>query len=309
MHSVATGVHLSGDHHHVSNFERSDLFIVDRRDELLFVTGQPEALPRSHSLLGLVFIAIEPSLDPAGLRIKHHAEPAERPAVIRDRHEEACRKPIERADLAPDQSHAAAESHCPDVQRVSGIHYVIFKRRELRIPIRIVERSEELLLSMLITGRAIAAYAHANRAGAAALALSLPHGVQYALAHAVQIAARAPKMRKLSRNRVLNVLVLAPAAFQQQFNLDFVVVLPLMEVNDRGAWPEVIAGVCAGDRIDRVGPQLSATCSFGDGFANLALHHDLACTDGRLDLEGWHSGVLANRAIVIASHVDVRCDH
>src|SRR4029077_13319387 len=113
---------------------------------------------------------------------------------------------------------------CSNVQRVRGIHYVTFKRRKLRIRISVVERSEELLLRMLIPGRSIAAYANADRAGAAALALSLPHSVQYALAHAVQIAARAPKMRKLSRNRVLNVLVLAPAAFQQQLHFDFVFV-------------------------------------------------------------------------------------
>ena len=137
-----------------------------------------------------------------------------------------------------------------------------------RIRIHVVERAEQLLLRVQVAGRAIAADAHADSARAAALALRVPHRVQNALANAVERAIGAAEMRKLNRQRVLRVCVFAAAAFENQLDFDLVA-FPLVEVDDRGAGTEVVAGVLAGDRVDGIGPQLAAAGRFRHGFADL----------------------------------------
>src|SRR5215216_1916743 len=87
---------------------------------------------------------------------------------------------------------------------------------------------------------------------------------------------------QLQRQRVLRVHVLAAAALQDQLDLDFVVVIPLLEVDDRCSRTDVVARVLAGDRVDGIGPQLPAPRRFGDGVADLLLHHDLVRAHGRL---------------------------
>ena len=243
-------------------------------------------------------IAIEPARDRAGRRIEHHAEAAERPAVVRDRDEEARRQPVERADLAADERHLAAEAHRADLEVVHRRHDRRFELRQPRIRIDIVERAEQLLLGVRVAGRAIAADADADGARAAALALRVPHRVQDALPHAVERAIGAAEVRQLDRQRVLRVGVLAAAALQNQLDLD-VVALPLIEVDDRRAGAEVVAGVLAGDRIDRVRPQLAAPRRFGDRFADLLPHPDLIGADRHVHLEGRHAGVLADGAFVV----------
>jgi hypothetical protein len=52
-----------------------------------------------------------------------------------------------------------------------------------------------------------------------------------------------------------------PATLQDQLDSRFVA-LPLVEVDDRRSGTEVVAGVLAGDRIDRIGPQLASTRGF-----------------------------------------------
>ena len=173
------------------------------------------------------------------------------------------------ADLAADQRHCPAEAHGTDAQGVHGPHDLGFERGEPLVRVHIVQRPEELLLRLEIARRAIAADGDANGAGRAALALRLPDGVQDALADAVERAIGAAEMRQLGRQRVLRVHVLAAAALQDQPDLDLVVLLPLIEVKDRRAGPEVVAGVGAGDRVDRVGPQLAASRGLGDGLADL----------------------------------------
>ncbi len=69
--------------------------------------------------------------------------------------------------------------------------------------------------------RAIAADAHAERAGRAALSLRLPDGVQNALADAFQIAIGAAQMIERAGQGILNILVLAAAAFENQLELRF----------------------------------------------------------------------------------------
>ena len=84
--------------------------------------------------------------------------------------------------------------------------------------------------------------------------------------------------------------------------------LPLLEVDDRRARAEVVAGVLAGDRVDRVGPELAAPRRFGDRLADLLPHPDLIGADRHLDLEGRHAGVLADRALARRRLIDVLRD-
>ena len=125
--------------------------------------------------------------------------------------------------------------------------------------------------------------------------------------HAVERAIGAAEMRQLDRQRVLRVRVLAAAALQDQLDLD-VVALPLIEVDDRRARAEVVAGVLAGDRIDRVRPQLAAPRRFGDRLADLLAHPDLIRADRHVHLEGRHAGVLADRAFAVDGQIDVLRD-
>ena len=176
-----------------------------------------------------------------------------------------------------------------------------------RIGIAIVERAEQLLLRVRVARRAIAADADADGARAAALALRLPDRVQDALAHALERAVGAPEMIELGRQRVLSVRVLAAAALEDQLDLD-VGVFPLIEVDDRRAGPEVVAGVLAGDRVDGVRAKLAAPRRLGDRLANLLAHPDLIGANGHLDLEGRHAGVLADGALAGRGLIDVLRD-
>ena len=119
--------------------------------------------------------------------------------------------------------------------------------------------------------RAIAADAHPYRARRATLPLRLPHRVQDALAHAFQIAVGASQVIQLGGQRILDVLVLAAAALQDQLDLNLVL-LPLLEVDHRRLLAQIVAAVFAGERIHRVRPQLAPPRRLRDGFANRALH-------------------------------------
>ena len=84
--------------------------------------------------------------------------------------------------------------------------------------------------------------------------------------------------------------------------------LPLLEVDDRRAGAEVVAGVLAGDRVDRIRPQLAAPRRLGHRLADLLLHPDLVGADRHLDLEGRHAGVLADRPLARRRLIDVLRD-
>jgi hypothetical protein len=252
-------------------------------------------------------IAVQPAIDRAGRRVQHHAKAAERPAVVGDRHEEAGRQPVERADLAADKRDLAAESHRPDIEVVDRRHDRRLELREPRIGIDVVERAEQLLFGVRVAGRAVAADRDADRARRAPLALRVPDGVQDASPHAVERPIRPPEVRQLHGQRVLRVRVLAAAAFQNQLDLDRIA-LPLIEVDDWRARPEVVARIGPRDRIDRVRPQFAAACGFRDRLANLLPHPDLVRADRRFYLEGRHPGVLTDRALAIGREVDVLRD-
>ena len=80
------------------------------------------------------------------------------------------------------------------------------------------------VLGELVTVRAIAADADAEGARRAALSLRLPDGVQDALAHAFEIAVGAAQVFELAGQGILDVLVLAAAAFEDQLHFDLVLV-------------------------------------------------------------------------------------
>ena len=83
---------------------------------------------------------------------------------------------------------------------------------------------------------------------------------------------------------------------------------PLIEVNDRRARAEIVAGVLAGNRVDRIRPQLAAPRRFGDRVADLLPHPDLVRADRHFHLEGRHAGVLADRPFARRRLVDVLRD-
>jgi hypothetical protein len=169
------------------------------------------------------------------------------------------------------------------------------------------KRAEQLLLGVRVTGGAIAADRDPDSAWRAPLALCIPDRMQNAFPDAVERPVGASEMRQFNRQRVLRIGVLAAAAFQYQLDLDRVL-FPLMEVDDRRARPEIVAGVFAGDRIDRVRAQLAAARRFRDGLANLLAHPDLIRADRRLHFEGRHAGVLADRPFDVDRQVDVLRD-
>ena len=118
-----------------------------------------------------------------------------------------------------------------------------------------------------------------------------------------------PRFGSSCGSEYLRVHVLAAPAFQDQLDLDLLVVLPLLDVNDRRTWPEVIARVLAGQRVHRIGSQLPAPGRFGHGLANLLLHEDLIGADRSLHFERRHAGVLADRTFIVRGQVDVLGDH
>ena len=127
------------------------------------------------------------------------------------------------------------------------------------------------------------------------------------LANTVEVAISSPKSWQFLRQRILNVLVLAAATLEQQLDLDFVFAV-LMEVNDRRAGAEVVTAILSGQRIDRVGAELSGLGRAGDGVFDLLFERDLVEADRRGDEECRHAGVLTDRPLTVARHVDVQRD-
>src|SRR5262249_28636624 len=130
------------------------------------------------------------------------------------------------------------EAHRADTQLVSLFHDPGFEPRQSLVGVDIVKGAEELALRQLIPVCAIAPDADAHGAGRAALSLRLPNRMQDALADALQIAVGASEMVQVARHRILNVLVLAAAALQDEFDLDLIL-FPLLEVHYRRLVTEI----------------------------------------------------------------------
>ena len=103
----------------------------------------------------------------------------------------------------------------------------------------------------------VAADADADSARRATLPLRLPNRVQDTLADAFQVAIGAAQVVQHHGHRVLDVLVLAAAALEDELDFDFVL-FPLLKVNDGGLDAQVVPTVLAGQGIDRVGAEFAA---------------------------------------------------
>ncbi|MNY00272.1 hypothetical protein D3C86_1327580 [compost metagenome] len=167
--------------------------------------------------------------------------------------------------------------------------------------------AQELVLGLLVARGAIAADGHADEAGRAALALGLVDRVHDALADAVQVTVGLAQLGQLAGQRVLDVLVLAAAALEDQLDLDDVL-LPLLEVDDRGAGAQVVTGVGAGQAVHRVGAQLAVVGGAGHGLADGRLDLELVGAHRGVDEEGGHARVLAQGQDALGGHVHVLGD-
>src|ERR1019366_2913989 len=131
--------------------------------------------------------------------------------------------------------------------------------------------------------------------------------MQDALADAFQIAVGAAQVIQIARHRVLDILVLAAAALEDQFDLDLVL-LPLLEVNDRRLFAQVVAAVLAAEGIHRIGAQLACPRGLRNGAVDRLLNSDLVHAHRRVHHERRHPGVLANRSLILHRHIDVGQD-
>src|SRR5512142_495928 len=104
----------------------------------------------------------------------------------------------------------------------------------------------------------------------------------------------APEPVELAGQGILDVLVFAAAAFEDEPDFD-VVLLPLFEVEHGRALAEVVAAVLTRQRIHGVGAQLPAPRRLRDGLAGGTLDLDLVGAGRRAYVERGHARVLADR--------------
>lgn len=306
---VTSGVDLSGDQHHIPDTEPPDLLLCQWSPENLLPTRSDKAFGARHRRFRLVGFTVEPAPDRARLRVEHDTQTPKGPAVIGDRDEEARRQPIEHSDFAADQGRSTAKAHGADSECVGRLDNVILEPCQLRVGIDIVERAEELLFGVEVPGCPVSANADTNRPGAAALPLGLPDRVEQAFPHPVEIPPRFPEVGQLHRQRVLNILVLAPATLEEQLYLDLILILPLLEVDGRGSGSEVVAAVPASQRIDRVWPEFTAFGRLGNRQPDLFFQPDLVRPDRCSDPKSRPSGVLTDRPFILTRHIDVGRDN
>ena len=155
----------------------------------------------------------------------------------------------------------------PSVLTVAMI--VGFELRQPRVGIHVVERAEQLLLGVQRSRLRGRRRCRRRRRRGAALALRLPDRVQDALAHALEVAVGAARGAAARTGSEYWMFM-----FSQPPPLR----ISLTSISSRShcsKWmtgvpgPEVVAGVLAGDRVDRVRPQLAAARRLGDRLADL----------------------------------------
>ncbi len=83
------------------------------------------------------------------------------------------RQAVDGANLAAEQRRAAAEAHRADAELVGGADDLFLQRGQFRVFVAVIEQPQELFFRVGVTGGAVAAYADAEHAGTAALALGL----------------------------------------------------------------------------------------------------------------------------------------
>src|SRR5579884_1549837 len=247
---IAAGVHGAAEKHDIAGLEFAHVGFAERRVQRnRFLTACSEV--EQFSFLAVIALELAGRLiQPfhyVPLGVKDDAAPAIGPAHVGDADEKRRRQTIARSDLAAADRQLAAESHRADVELVGLIENPCFQGRQLRYGIGVVQFAEKLLLGELVARRAIAADADAEEARATALALGVPHRIEDAGAHAVEIAVAA-LAAQCGRQRILSAHVLAATALEDKADVNSVLTV-LMPVKDRTAGAEVVAGVLATDAV------------------------------------------------------------
>src|ERR1019366_5044236 len=205
------------------------------------------------------------------------------------------------------QARLTAEPHRAHAQSVRLFHDLRLQLGQFRIRIHIVQRAEKLPLRQIVPMCAIAPDAHAQRTRRATLPLRLPYRMQDALADTLQIAVGAPQVVQIARHRVLNVLVLAAAALEDQLHLDLVL-LPMLEMHHRRLFAQVVAAVLPGQRIHRIRAQFAQPRRLRHRRVDRLPDADLVHAHRRVHHERRHPRVLADRPLVFHRHIDIAED-
>ncbi len=156
-------------------------------------------------------------------------------------------------DLRAENGGSPAEAHRPDTEGVRLFHHLLLQSREYRIGAFVRQRTHHLLLGESVTARPVAADTHAENGRTAPQSLGSHHGVEYHLPNTVEVA---PGGETCMGERILDPLVLASAPFQHQVDADFVLLIPLLEIDRRKVEPRVVAAVLACDAVHRVRPEI-----------------------------------------------------
>src|SRR5258708_1653304 len=237
-----------------------------------------------------------------------HAIAAVRPAVIGNRNKVARRKAVLRADLAAEKRDRATETHGPNAQCVRIRHHFRFQIRKFRNRVYIFLVAEELFFGMGVAAGAVAADGYTDEPGAAALTLGLVDGVEDTLVDAIQVAVGPANLRQLLGERILNILVLAAAALEEEQDLD-IITLPLFKMNDRRPRTEIQTRVSPGDTVHGIWAELAGSSGFGNGLMDGILSRNLVHADRAGGMKRRHAGILADRLDTIRRHVDVLVDN
>ena len=214
-------IHPARDEHHVANLQRSDDGFVERRRERHFACRFARSLPdRSSESIGLTGIAIEPLANRAVPRVRgaHRAGGYAQQSYATETKKLAGSR-LSTPTLQPIRLTLPPNPIVPIPSELTVPMIDGFELGQPRVRIHVVERPEELLFGVQVAGRPIAADADTDGAGAASLALRLPDRVKDALAHAFERAIGAAEMREFGGQRVLDVHVLAAAAFEHAASL------------------------------------------------------------------------------------------
>src|SRR5262249_38543930 len=150
----------------------------------------------------------------------------------------------------------------------------------------------------------VAAHAYTDGSRCAALSLRLPHRMQDTLFDPGKITIGAAKMVEVAGHGILNILILAAAAFEDQAYFD-IVLFPLLKMDDRRAGAKIVGTAFARDGIYRVGTQLTALGSFSNRLANFLAQSQLIEAGWSLHEKRRHAGVLTDRAFLFGGHIDI----
>ena len=99
--------------------------------------------------------------------------------------------------------------------------------------------------------RTVAADSDADEACAAALSLRLVYRMQNAFADAVEIAARASEAFDFRGKTVLDIFIFTAASFEDEAHFDFIL-FPLLKLNDRNSFAQIVAAVFSGEGINGI---------------------------------------------------------